>query len=595
MRQVHRHPAGFTLLETLIVVGLVALLSVGIAGIFNTVGETISRGKRVSELNRTASQIERIMRRDFEQMTRDGFLLIRNEYALDGSVIPLFDPSLSDQAPQERARRIDEIMFFARSETGEFQTARRAMSPDMIARSSEARIYYGHGLRQIRPVASGNTATIRNDQFYRPILYDPNFDRNASFGVQTVGNPNQYAGDWALLRSAAVLARPGRETVAEIPADMAEFVFNAGLDPALIRDNEVQIGMQPAAKSIFRKLAREVPRVPAVLGNSVGYRVDSRQTPPWLSSGVVDIVTTNLDEVRAVVNHFDVDPDNFRPRIDSFDELFESRAISDRYLMQAWMHEGLPGNPRVEGPGSINRTRMRFEYEPPLLTITDRDLQVSSGNPKHQELERAYRQADQEMLPASVFVAGCSEFIVEWTYGLVDDDPASPTYGQLIWYGLPRYADIDGSGTFNNNDRIIAEPFRGVNAGLVLPRLLNEGDYSDYWSPPGREWYYPSRQLINANLPAANMNDPPSTGATEVSFFGFTDPGPLTPTDDVDDESWSHDSFNGDPIDNPSDDRPWLWPSMIRITMTLADRDDPTNERTYQAVFGVPEGGLDNK
>lgn len=595
MKNRTRHPAGFTLLETLIVVGLVALLSVGIASIFNTVGETITRGKRVSELNRTAAQIERIMRRDFEQMTRDGFLVIRNEYAHDGERIPLFDPSRSDRPLQERPRRIDEIMFFARSTTGEFQTARRAMSPDMIARSSEARIYYGHGLRQIPPATSVNNATSRNDPYYRPVLYDPNYNPDAGFGVSTVGNPNQYASDWALLRSVAVLVQPSRDPLSEIPEDMAGFVAAAGLDPALIRDNDVQIAMQPAAKSIFRKLARQAPRVPGILGESTGYRVDARQTPPWLTSGVVDIVTTDLSEVRAVVNHFDVFPDDFRPRSQSFDELFNPLAVSDRFLMHAWMREGLPGNPRAEGRGSVDRTRMRFEYEPPLLTITDSDLQLSSGNPKHQELERAYRQADQEMLPASVFVAGCSEFIVEWTYGLVDDDPGSPTYGQLIWYGLPRYADIDGDGGFSTGDRIIAEPFRGVNAGLVLPRLLNTGEFSDYWNPPGRQWFYPSRQLINAGLPAANMDDRRGSGATEVSCFGFIDPGPITATDDPDDQSWNFDSFNGEPIDNPSDDRPWLWPSMIRITMTLTARDDPTSEHTYQAIFAVPEGGLDNQ
>lgn len=585
---------GFTLLETLIVVGLVALLSLGIAGVFNTVGETIARGKRVSELNRTAAQIERIMRRDFEQMTREGTLVIRSAYANFGQSVGLFDPTRFDGTPQTRARRVDEIAFFAHSNAGEFQTARRAMHPDLVASASDARIYYGHGIRQMRPFAPNNTAAVRNNGYYRPWLADPNSTEGSGAPARGLGvpgtagtpNPNEFASDWGLLRHVLLMVTP-EHTETQVPLDMVNVVGNRGL----LADNKVQVAMQPAVQSPFRMLSREVPRRPADIWGVSSYRVDPAMGVPWLTSGIVDITTSTLGHVQAVVNHFDVRPLDFRPRNHEFKDYFDPRVLNDRYLMQLWMLETFPASPnRGSDPYSSRHTRMRFEHEPPLLTITEGD--VASG--PYPELQRAYRQADQEMLPASVFVAGCTEFIVEWTYGLIDDVAGSPTYGQLIWYGLPRYEDANRNGVYNANvDPLIAQPFTGVNAGLVLPRLIG-GEYDDYWDPPTREWYYPSRQLINADLPLATMQP---SAQTELSFFGFYDPGPLEEDDDPDDESWAHDDWTdtSEPVDNPADDRPWLWPSMIRVTMTLAERDDPTSERTYQVIFSVPGGGLDNK
>lgn len=222
---------GFTLLETLIVIGLVALLSLGIAGVFNTVGDTIARGKRVSELNRSAAQFERIMRRDFEQMTREGTLVIRNAYANAGQPVSLFDPAQFAGTPQARARRVDEIAFFAHSDSGEFQTARRAMHPDLIASSSDARIYYGHGIEQTRPFAASNTSGVRSSAYYRPWLIEPNLiegpgARARGLGVPGVAgspNPNEYAAGWGLLRHVLLLVTP-EQSETEIPQEMVSVV-----------------------------------------------------------------------------------------------------------------------------------------------------------------------------------------------------------------------------------------------------------------------------------------------------------------------------------------------------------------------------------
>src|SRR4051812_14607301 len=75
---------GFTLMEIVVAVGAVAIVAVGLASIFDSVGKTVTGGRRLSVLNSYSSLIESQFRRDFEAMTRDGFLVIRQQWT-DGT------------------------------------------------------------------------------------------------------------------------------------------------------------------------------------------------------------------------------------------------------------------------------------------------------------------------------------------------------------------------------------------------------------------------------------------------------------------------------------------------------------------------------
>ena len=132
---------GFTLIEILLAVGAAAIIAVGIAAVFATAGEVVTGGRRVSHFSRHAAQIEAQLRADVAAMTRDGFLLIRNEEAFDGDDVATF----ADQLPGlQRPRRIDELLFFRH---GEFRTAREALIAGHVARADSARVYYGHAMR----------------------------------------------------------------------------------------------------------------------------------------------------------------------------------------------------------------------------------------------------------------------------------------------------------------------------------------------------------------------------------------------------------------------------------------------------------------
>lgn len=608
------YPRGFTLLEMLVVVALVALLSVGIASIFNTVGETITRGRRVSELNRSAAQLERVMRADFDRMTREGFLVIRNEYANGGQPVSLFDPTIHDGEPNRRARRIDEITFFEINETGHFSSARQPMHPDLVASSNEAMIYYGHAKKAIRPIVVNSNPTTRQNDYFRPRLEDFNADPLASLGVSSAGlpagqrNPNEFAADWAVIRHVTPLVSPARLKSGLAEMDIPDvFVSDMGFPRSMLLDSRSQIAMMPAAQSPFMRIARQQdmgtldPNNPG--GSPLGYRVDARLGKPARGSGLVDIIVSDLGEVASIVNHAAYAnsnsnnptvywPEDVMRTGTPFAAFFDPLSPSDRPHMQAWMLDAFPCNRKNEDPAQWRaRPRIRYESAPPLMSVEDAFLESPVGTPQA-ELERAYREADQVMLTSAIFAPRCTEFIVEWSYGLTDQTPG-PTFGQLIWYGLPRYNDVNGNGSFDAQDAILALPFDGVDKDYAVPALVEatgrpEADFSAVD-------FYPSRDLISMALPpAATPNPGPET---EVAMFGYYDPGPgslqnggTSSGNDPDDGSWDPNA-----LFDPSDDRPWFWPALIRVTMSIADETDPTIEVTHQIVFEVPDGGLDNE
>lgn len=268
---------GFTLIEALVAVFAIAVISVGLASIFASVGDTIERGRRVSAINQYAASIERTLRADFERMTRDGFLVIRNEYTGGPAGLPISEEALDTIRP----RRIDEIVFFAR---GQFETARGPMDPQFRPRASEVRIYVGHGMQQLEGAAG----------FFRPIIDDPNADAELRLGVTsgiTAANPNFYPGDWTLLRQATLMARPGVPFGSD-PADDVDRRF---------ADNELQLGLQPAADSIFRSIAWWGEPVDETAGYDDDYSAFSArfaEAPPTSPSGVVDIATETLADVK---------------------------------------------------------------------------------------------------------------------------------------------------------------------------------------------------------------------------------------------------------------------------------------------------------
>lgn len=615
---------GFTLVEMLVAVGAVAFIAVGIASIFASVGDTVSRGRSVSAITQYAAVLERQMRDDFEAMTRDGYLIIRHELANDGDPVPLF----ADQpVGQWRERRVDELMFFVNKSS---RSARESLAPGVVAEGSSARIYYGMGQRLSDDIDT-------TSQYARPDITDrnrtPGLEERLGFEPST--NPNRFAGEWTLLRQETTLSTPGGSLSDDPGLGVAQDVW---------RDNRLQVGLQPAAESIFRSVNLLVvspcpirfPSVETFRRDQLGTATADADESPLFESGIVDIATTNLEEIRGIVQasagllHIDSATQPFNPTQPPYGYLAPvnltdcnfyigpNRVVGPVGVQQAWMLDGMPAQshpfqldfdqtdavlPGQEPSYRLVRVpeeeiaRIRYEPEPPDIYTP-----LSSTGPRS-----AIRLADQYALAASGFIPRVSEFIVEWSFGKTDES------GRLIWHGAERGIDSDGDGT---NDRFVfpypqyteevrdtapalaggffvpyrlAQPPTDPSAEGVgdeplrfdrLPQLADApetfvvGDFAEVGSGFSSFPVYP--EVIHG-VRATGLT--PANPASVVSYFGYTLPN-FDP-EDPDGNAATADGAAQQLLD-------WPWPELVRVTVTLTDPGDESIERTFQYVFPTP-------
>lgn len=565
---------GFTLLELLVAIGVIALVGAGLATIFTTVGRTVSNGERISRFNTTAAILEQQLRQDIATMTREGVLVIRNQVT-NNNGIQVTVPLRRDGLPAEnRRRRIDEIAFFG---NGDFATSRDPLHPDWLATSRQARIYYGHGQRAL----PGTAADF-------PRASDSNFN-SPKLGLPPGGNSdvNYYASDWTLLRHTTLIL-PASETRADFPG---RFLSETRWLPPVraidanwqttLANKKHQIAGQPAASSVFRSVAR-------VTWNACGDRQQNylryaavqaagRETAaPRLASGIVDISTMGLLDIRRVITTYENKPADVNACGDverddaGFDREFlrfdtnlagpQRDALERTHL---WMADILPtqsdNSITTGGANDPPGVRMRYEPEPPTQLSVLGDTSISA-------IEQVMRLADQKALSASRCVPRCTEFIVEWSYGIRDRQ------GEYRWYGTSlgdgRTAPIAVS-QYPDTTLVNANPNELTPAQVGLLHRPFEGTEGAA-----------GRHTVNPKLIYGPT--PPTATEVQTACFGYVDPfyrKPAAATIGV----------NGVPtsVSDP-DSVPWAWPKLLRITVRQADPKDPTVEQTFQFVLDLP-------
>ncbi len=621
---------GFTLLEMIVAIGIVAVVTVGLASIFGAVGKTVTGGRRVSRLSALSTVIERQMRQDFESMTRDGFLVIRQQWVDNAGgmrrrdsfnraedVVPL---TADDAAP--RARRIDEILFFSR---GDFTSARQPVDAAWIARASEARIYYGHGER-FDPAA--NQAI-----YYQPDTFTSNTPERR-LGMPGV---NRFASDWILLRSALLLTPP-RSTR---PHALQSVVGN----DTLLRDKECQVALQPAAPSLFWHASYGIrdEDFPAFKYYRP-FRLSEAMGLVYVRSGIVDIATTSLAEVRSTLRSYPTQPTN--PTImraalpaGAMDPVLQPLEVlrtlphtspqpvqpdgrrPDPYpasvdFVHEWMNSAFPADSDpletaerrtwqrlsagvlASDPSGV---RMRCESEPTDMYNVFYLTEDEGGS---------YRRGDQQMLTASNFVPRCTEFIVEWSFGDVD-----PVSGLMMWHGPQRPDPRDASAAPLPLSDVKPYPWGGAERDRPQWHTTPV-DVRRYEVPLPATGAPRELDVVRVNFPATDRliygevisdeyDNPgvaapiaPTSRPVVTSYFGFSDP-----TFDPDSPCYS----TTNPPTSPTRSRPylpgvpevagraesqsqieWAWPKLIRVTMSIADERDPKKEDTLQFVFEVP-------
>jgi type II secretory pathway pseudopilin PulG len=556
--------SAFTLLETIVSVGAVAIIAVGLAAIFSAVGKTVAGGQRLSTLNQYSALLEERLREDMDRMSRDGFLVIRQQWA-DPNNNGQFEPAidripLSAEDTGARPRRIDELMFFAE---GRFQTSRPAMHPGVVAEADAARIYYGHGQPRRLPTTAGNED---NEPYFRPLLSDRNNDPLALLGAPDLSNPNRFAGNWTLIRHQTLLVEPSVAPQPPISGLVFGFDPNTAGGRLVLSNKDGQIALQPAAGSLFRSLARRFPDDTLISANAFLHPDFVR---PAFNSGIVDIACSDLSELRTFVMLYPEAPSTLTSTTDVAGAFLAGRtfalstfvatrplpaAAQSIDLMHAWMDDAMPtqsapagsdltdyrGAPNVDPAG----TRLRTEVAGPDL------LRVVSGAATNDAREQAFRRADQLALASSGLLPRCSEFIVEWSFGNTFAN------GQTIWHGLERREDSDGNGIINAADAIAASPFTPDTTANDPRRVRTRIS--------GTTFHDLTERVIYGYTPTA-------TQSSLTSYFGYIDPT-YAPADESQPKALS-----------------CPWPRMIRITVTLSDAVDPTIESTFQFVFRTPQ------
>ncbi len=587
---------GFTLIEALVAIGAMTLVAVGIAQIFQSVGKTISAGRRLNIVNTQAALIEQQLRRDFASMTRDGFLLIRNSYADSNlttklnrpPVLPtLPDPGRGDDTvrvstldTKARLRRVDEIMFFV---NGDFASAREPLDPAYVPRSKEARIYYGHGLRMTatQPTVSNGSAA-------------PYLSPDVSDGITNPKNrlgstgPNQYAKDWTLLRQPTLLVKPESAKQSLPPGTVFGWNPTNNSQAQVLLDKPGQIGLQPAATSIFRSLNTYRPPDQTNFVRSSMRTISTLR--PQFESGLVDIATEDLGAIRSIVmspkpllasNEVPPDsPGKYRYPPDGVFELMPfvnpivSPVVTHRWMDDAWPAPSDPSVQVRDSSGANVPGGLRIRYEAGPVNYVGALTATPTSTPAAAEL--AWLRSDQLMMSASNFLPGCTEFIVEYSFGVID-----PTTQQLVWHGMKRDADL-GDGAI---PRAIVLPYPDFQPPVGIQRTasftltytnLDGNEVSDLTykntsdnlvvrpTPVSRELIY-SKPLADEDL-------------SQTAHFGYLDPIQYL------DATLIKDWPVGRPL--PPDGRPWAWPTVVRVTLSLTDPNNPSgSEETFQFVF----------
>mgnify|MGYP000857570928 CR=1 FL=1 len=338
-------------------------------------------------------------------------------------------------------------------------------------------------------------------------------------------------------------------------------------------DSLWQVGLQPAAPDVFRATgdknvnkALQLPRADIVVRSRV-----SSELPlvPSIASGAVDIAATDLDEVRSVVQTFQVDPwdasllqrytsityaDAGNPGNAYWNSRFAIGNNPALARMHAWMEDAFPTQSdrfgRSADPTDPPAARVRYEPAPPDYLNVLTDLQGSAGE---DALGFQERRADQSMLTQGAVLPRCTEFMVEWSFGeatLVNGAPSD-----LQWYGTT--TDTNFNFTQYNEGNNPHNPFAGSDNALA--KNVGRG------VPGGYKVL--ARLIYGPTVPPASQ--------TQTAHFGYFDPlySPLN-------------AGNPDPLKPTL--VPWAWPRLVRITVAMVDERDPLKEERFQWVFELP-------
>ena len=525
---------GFTLLELMVAVVVLLAIMISVGRIFSTTSDISASGRAISETLQQGVAVEQQLREDIANMSREGFFAIRS-VAVANNVKGEF-LLLDDSLPAEELVRFDQLVFFS---DGIATPMLNTVSTDFAGQGLASMIYYGHGVRF--PQLEGQGDGVNNvDESDNPIL---------------VNNPTGIVTPW-YEGVVEVETRKYTDSQAERFDIVANgFYANAsqGLPSdwtlcrqAIILGDDDQQDPDASQKTVY-------------MGKGVSShtifpwdpRVHLNNLYPHVQHGRVDIAATQLDDIRqSVLQEVEAGNDPNRVWRDNALNIDQQELIASLFY---W--------PRVE------------PYPPTPIR---------------------YDQA----LMLSALAEGCVSFKIEWTY---DEGVGEATDANHTWF------------TGYDYDAALTQPWFGdawVSSDLSGPgesfeitfdslsrftELANAGDipHVPAWSvdPYLIEPYFVEGEGSFV-APVPTLQGSSNKIEEYWAIFGYNASDPFFEND----LDFLNDSATGDtPMDDglSAGDPTWRytpWPSALRVTMRLLDRDNRLGSGwTYQFVVDLPE------
>lgn len=629
-RRSKRAARAFSLTELVVAVGAAAILTASVGLLFRNVGDLSSKGVAAANLDATARVIERQMRDDFAALSRlsaqESFFAIRfreigdidrsgsvefsegeraiylTEEEREGDLNAGVDPYQRDAngVPLSAAitTRLDEMIFLGE---GEFVSAQSFGGPRAV-QAPHARLYWGHGLKPL-PDPDFNSdgdyldaATNQRIGAIRQYVPDGDFGTRAgdsfdfAFGTaaernETSTGRNEYATGWSLARQAALLVGGNAPATSRPIDDFTQTIGDRFFAPYI---SDIPLFPSAFPPNRFIEWSAEYPSLP-VLGASRTMDEPRIAEPAWLSGGRVDIVA------------------------------------QDRADVQRWLEGELPGSvgqPGAYGAGPfVNdsdiagplwfrqanvatsdlfnlvgiQSAIAGVFTRPLLD--DRVSEVLSRRYDPNAATFRERPEVEAMDTHALIAPRCSRFEIAWNDGSVaireidvdSDGVIDYQPGDAIWFDISPILNPDGSILRRNTlaawldstdaaDVRFADP--RFNQGIPLSNLQGEARY-----------------LFPEIIKDDRLADP--AGATPISppernlFPGLYDPvlnggSLLLPdSDQPGPEAFAIWGFR-EPFSDGRFVRPWTKPTLIRVRMTLHDRELRSEAgRDYEFVFSI--------
>lgn len=550
----------------------------------------------------------------------------------DADVNAQVDPyDTSGQFPSRAVTtRLDEMIFLAR---GSYLSAQLGQRP---VEAAHARISWGHGLRPLRdPDFTGDADTATGAIVPPRRQYVPDGD----FGTRA-GETFDFAPGTGVEQ--AGLRSSGRnEHAANFPLTRHQLLLYGGnapsnhFDPTMISDAPASPwrASQPIGDRLFAPYISDVQTFDRFgewtfsyndmpdLGDRPKADREGIAEPMWIQSGRVDIAMQDLADVRRwlegeLPRPTQNDPINYAGAYGAgpFNDPLASLGNPDAGVPASGAFDARPlwsrfTSPPNDGAALLNLvaaqsaiagvfSRILVDDEPPIV---GRRFDPTQTDPNEFRESPSALAMDTHALIA----ANCSRFEIAWTDGsyvntangdgldVNNDGVIDYRNGDLVWFDISPIVDRTGAvlrrntladwlGSSDAQFVRFANPLYNRDANIPLndlrtqaqhlfPEVLNSAASdlitatSDEGGLPARDLFVGAPLLYDRVLTGGAVRPGGGDGSEAYAIWGFREP-----------------------LANGRYGRPWPKPAMIRVRMTLHDRDQRTPEgKTYEFILPI--------